>query len=262
MDSASIFGVIFGLIMVVTGIFLGGGTATAYIDAPSILIVIGGSFASVIAANSTTNLRNLGSVFRVAFKNDAANPIDYVVSLVSFSEKARREGLLSLEDEIDNINDEFLKAGMRLVIDGAEPNIVKTILNAEITSIDSRHSTGAKMVEDLGSFAPAFGMIGTLIGLIIMLRSMGGDPTAVGKGMAAALITTFYGAVLANCIFLPVTSKLEKLNVQEIDVKSLIIEGILSIQAGDNPKTLQTKLLSFFSQKQREIIMTRLEGGS
>jgi chemotaxis protein MotA len=164
--------------------------------------------------------------------------------IVTFSEKARREGLLALEDDLDELEDEFLRKGIQLVVDGTDPEIIRNIMETELNHMQSRHLDGIKIFEDWGALAPAFGMIGTLIGLIIMLANIE-DKSAIGPGMSTALITTLYGAILGNLVFIPIANKLSWVNNQEVLLREIMIEGTLSIQSGDNPRIVKEKLISF-----------------
>ncbi|MFQ3621645.1 MAG: MotA/TolQ/ExbB proton channel family protein, partial [Spirochaetales bacterium] len=171
--------------------------------------------------------------------------------VVEFSERARREGLLALEDNLQELDDEFMRKGIQLVVDGTDPEIIKSILYNELNQIQERHATAIKVFEDWGKLAPAFGMIGTLIGLVAMLAKLE-DKSSIGSGMAVALITTLYGAILANLILIPIGTKLVDRDKTETLTKEIIIEGILSIQSGDNPRILLEKLIAFLPPAQRE----------
>jgi chemotaxis protein MotA len=176
-----------------------------------------------------------------------------IARLVAFSEKARREGLLALEDDLEEVEDDFLRKGIQLVVDGTDPEIIKSILNTELSKIQERHEAGIKLFDDWGKFAPAWGMTGTLIGLIGMLANIE-DQAAIGSGMATALITTLYGVIIANLIMIPIKNKLTDRDVSETLVKEIMIEGILSIQSGDNPRILEEKLLSYMTPARREAV--------
>jgi chemotaxis protein MotA len=251
MDPATIGGVAAGLGFILMSMILGGSGLAIYINIPSILMVIGGSFAAVMVANPLPRvlgiMRYINIVIRVP-NNELQRTIQ---NLVSFAEKARREGLLALEDDAEEVGDEFLRKGIRLVVDGTDPEIIKTVLYTEVDQIESRHETGIKIFQDWGKFAPAFGMIGTLAGLIAMLANLD-DPDAIGSGMALALITTMYGSIFANAVLIPFSSKLEDRNKEERLLQDIMVEGILSIQAGDNPTILKQKLLSFLDPRMKE----------
>ncbi|HMB01335.1 MAG TPA: motility protein A [Spirochaetota bacterium] len=246
MDYASIIGVMGALFFVSFGIVTGGGELVAYLDLASVFITIGGSTMATFASHPFRVFIRIITVFKIAIFYKPLDPAQTILTLLSFSEKARREGLLALEDDLEETPDAFMRSGIQLVVDGTEPELVKNIMQGELDSIDERHNKYRQMFADLGEFAPAFGMIGTLIGLIVMMKNLGGDMTAVGRGMAAALITTLYGAILANSVYIPISNKLEKINDAEIAIKEIVIEGTLSIQSGDNPRILQQKLVSYF----------------
>ncbi len=182
-----------------------------------------------------------------------------ISTLVNFSERARREGLLALEDDIEEVEDEFLKNGIQMVVDGTDPEIIKTILYNDLTQLEERHAVGIKLMGDWSSLAPAFGMIGTLAGLIAMLSNLD-DPDAIGSGMAMALITTMYGSILANMVLIPFKNKLVDRDLDERLTREIMIEGILSIQAGDNPNILKYKLVSFLDPTKRQSMMEELAG--
>jgi chemotaxis protein MotA len=173
-----------------------------------------------------------------------------IVTLVSFSEKARREGLLSLEDDLEELDDEFLKKGLQLVVDGTDPELVRRIMESELEAQEDRHNMNRKIFEDLGAITPAFGMIGTLIGLIQMLGNLE-DKSAIGPGMSAALITTLYGSFGANLIYIPLASKLVLRGQEESVMKRVMIEGTISIQSGDNPRIVRDKLAAFLKPADR-----------
>ena len=171
--------------------------------------------------------------------------------MVELAEQARREGILAIERHIDNIDDDFMKSGIQLAVDGSEPEVMRNIMENELNNLQNRHKLGQAIFTAMGMYAPAFGMIGTLIGLIKMLRTLD-DPTQIGAGMAVALVTTFYGAVFANLIFLPIAGKLRTRSEKEVLERELIIEGILAIQSGDNPRIIRGKLLTFLAPSARK----------
>lgn len=215
-----------------------------FIDMPSFNIVVGGTIGALFVSYPKEIILSLPKVIIKAIKNGIPDNVGKIKMLVDFSQKARKEGLLALEQEIENIDDEFLKMGMQLVVDGTDPELVKDILSSELTFIEGRHETYKGAMKAGAALGPAYGMIGTLIGLILMLGGLD-DPSTIGPKMAVALITTLYGSCMANILFDPVANKLEFYSGQEILSKEIIIEGILSIQSGDNPKVLEEKLKSF-----------------
>ncbi|PPS22875.1 flagellar motor protein MotP [Brachyspira murdochii] len=245
---------LFPLVINLFGIIGSGGTVQHFIDIASVIVVIGGGANSLIMANDISTILGVPKAVKVLLQKPAYSEDQIIITLISFSEKARREGLLVLEDDIQEVSDPFLKKGMQLVVDGTDPELVKNILNTEIDNIEARHDSVRKVFDDAASLFPAWGMIGTLIGLVIMLRSLGGGGgvEAIGSGMAVALITTYYGSVIANGFALPISGRLAARHSSEAMVKSIMLEGILSIQAGDNPRIVKDKLVSFLPPAQRQ----------
>jgi chemotaxis protein MotA len=251
MDIGTIGGIIGGFVLILLGILVGGVSPFLYWDAPSLLITIGGSFCALMVTHPVPRVLSAIKFFTIATRVPKVETERIIRILVEFSERARREGLLALEDNLQELDDEFMRKGIQLVVDGTDPEIIKNILYNELNQIQERHGDGIKLFEDWGKLAPAFGMIGTLIGLVAMLANLE-DKSSIGTGMAVALITTLYGAVLANLIIIPVGSKLGDRNKVESLTKEIIIEGILSIQSGDNPRILLEKLIAFLPPVQRE----------
>ncbi|PKK91377.1 MAG: motility protein A [Candidatus Wallbacteria bacterium HGW-Wallbacteria-1] len=247
MDKATVIGLGAAALFIVLGItnnFMDIGAIGTFINIPSIMITVGGTIASVMAAYSMKQIKSMMKVVKNAFKDTEISTTNIISRLVSFAEKARREGLLALEDDLEKLEDEFLKDGIQMVIDGTDPEIIRTILETEITYIDERHKSGRSMMDMSATMAPAFGMIGTLIGLINMLKGLD-DPDALGPGMAVALITTLYGSIMANVVFTPLSNKLKIKSEEELLYKQMMLEGLLSIQAGDNPRVVEEKLKAY-----------------
>ena len=236
------------------GIISGGGNVAHMIDIASLVVTGLGGLNSLVMANDFGTMMGAPKAVMMLFNKPSFDESQMIITLISFSEKARREGLLVLEDDIQEVTDPFLKKGMQLVVDGTDPELVKNILNTEIDNIEARHDSVRKIFEDAASLFPAWGMIGTLIGLVIMLRSLGGGggTEAIGSGMAVALITTYYGSVIANAFALPIAGRLSARHSSEALIKGIMIEGILSIQAGDNPRIVKDKLVSFLPPAQRQ----------
>ncbi|MGM0507863.1 MAG: motility protein A [Fusobacteriota bacterium] len=248
MDIATIIGYVMVVVLMMIGM---GFDISPFVDVQSLAIVAGGTFGALFISYPLPVM--LKSVFYVqkAFLNKVPDLVSTINNLVSFAEKARREGLLALEGDIEEVDNEFLKKGVQLIVDGTEPELVQSILDSEVSFIEERHKLGKDLMEDGASYGPAYGMLGTLIGLILMLGNLS-DPSSLGPSMAIALITTLYGSFIANVIFSPIATKLGYYSGQEILSKQLIIEGILSIQAGDNPKVVEEKLKSFLPPTSRE----------
>jgi chemotaxis protein MotA len=253
-DVTTIVGILAGFAALFFAIFQGGGVGT-FINMPSLMITAGGTIAATLINYPLGEILRVMKVTKRAFLHKLANPEQVIRSMVSFAEKARRDGLLALEKDLKTVDEPFMKGGLELAIDGLDPDLVSSMLRMELTFLMERHRRGQGMLKAMGKFAPAFGMLGTLIGLISMLRSIE-DPSSIGPGMAVALITTFYGTLIANLICLPLAGKLEAISEHEAMVKELVIEGIRSIQSGDSPRVVDRKLKSFLAPAMREKVGT------
>ncbi len=249
MDLATLLGITLG-----TGLLMGsivmGGEMGLFWNPAGLMIVLGGTFAALFVNFPMKNVVGVLPLVRVAFSDSARNPRKVIDTLVDFAESSRREGLLALEEKAQSLDEEFLQRGIQLVVDGTDAELVRSILEIDLAFLEQRHKTGQQIFSQLGTIAPAFGMIGTLIGLIQMLQELD-DPDQVGVGMAVALLTTLYGAVIANLVFLPIAGKLQVKSAEEILIREVMIEGILSIQAGENPRIVEEKLRAFLSPEQR-----------
>jgi chemotaxis protein MotA len=242
MDIATIGGLVAAYVLIMMGMKLP--NLPAFIDIPSLQIVIGGTIAVIFVSHPLGKVLGVVGILKNAFLVKTLTPGATIKQLVGFAEQARREGILALEARSQEIDDDFLKKGIQLAVDGTEPDLIKDILSTEISFIEQRHKFGADMFELAGSLAPAFGMIGTLIGLILMLGNMS-DPDSIGPNMAVALITTMYGSIMANTFCIPIAAKLKHYSNAEILVKELMLEGIMSLQSGDNPRIVEQKLTAF-----------------
>ncbi len=251
MDIASLGGTILSVVAVVFGIIITGLTAEQIIDIPSVFITFFGSLASVVISNPIDKTKRAWSLYKMIFSQTSYNPLKKIQEIVSFSEKARRDGLLALEDDMDKLDDPFMRKALQLIVDGTDPDVVRNVMEIDLSAMEARHSENRDWFAVLGDMGPAFGMIGTLIGLVGMLGNMGGDSAAIGRGMAAALITTLYGSLEANIIAIPVVNKLKARTAEEVVVKSIMLEGALSIQAGENPRIVEEKLSSYLDPKKR-----------
>jgi chemotaxis protein MotA len=255
MDIATIIGFVSGFGLMIVAILMGG-SAQVFFSLPSVVIVLGGTFASTLINYPLGDVLSVFNTLRNAFFHKENTPDTLIEKLVAFAVIARREGILALESHASEAGDSFLEKSVQLAIDGTAPELIKDILTTELAFMEDRHAMGQSVLLTMGTFAPAFGMIGTLIGLVQMLAQMD-DPSKIGEGMAVALITTLYGAILANVFFLPAAGKLKVRTANELLSKEIIIEGILSIQSGDNPRIVEQKLKAFISPSLREQIVTR-----
>lgn len=250
MDIASIIGLVAGVGVLIYGM-ASGGDLGAFFDPPSIVMTIGGGLVSTIVSISLEEFLALPKAFRLLLNNKQANPFELIKALVDLSQKARREGLLALETAGESIDDNFLKQAMELVVDGVEADIIRDSLTLELDNMAIRHRAMISTFKTMASFFPAWGMIGTLVGLVILLGQLD-DPAAIGPAMAIALITTFYGSVMANFVCTPIANKLAAKSGEEIRIKEMMIEGILGIQAGVNPRIMEHKLKTFLSPAQKK----------
>ncbi len=254
MDIASLLGLLLGFAMFIFGIISSitqsGGTFDEYIDIPSFIITFGGAFTATLTSLSLADYIGGLKSFTLIFKTAKLNTGEMIQKIIDLSNVARKEGLLSLEEAATDMDEPFLKKGILLVVDGTDPDLVRAIMETELISIEGRHKTRIGFWDTLGSMGPAWGMIGTLVGLVDMLYHME-DAAAIGPSMAVALITTLYGSLLANWVCIPVSNKLKADNSDEMMLKEVMIEGLLSIQAGENPRVIEEKLKSFLAPKDR-----------
>jgi chemotaxis protein MotA len=222
----------------------------AYVDIPSALIVIGGSIGALLISFRLETMKQFTKIFMIAIKPPQEDKVELIKKLVEFATSARRDGILSLEAAANQEENEFLKKGLSMAVDGNEPEAIRELLEIEMDQTSSRHKVHASVFDQWAGLAGAMGMIGTLIGLVAMLLNMA-DPSAIGPSMAVALLTTMYGAMIGNIFGTPIANILNIRNDDETLVKEMILEGIMSIQAGDNPRTLEGKLLSFLPPSER-----------
>lgn len=249
MDIATIVGVITGFGLMFAAILMGGGL-TWFVNYPSLMIVVGGTIGVTLINYPLGPVLGVIGVLKNAFFHKETSTADIIKNLVEFSRVARREGILALQSLTKDLDEPFLVKGINLAIDGLEPQVIGDILDTEVEQLENRHKFGAEVFTTMGTFAPAMGMMGTLIGLVQMLQQMD-DPSKIGPAMAVALLTTFYGVIIANLICLPIAGKLKTRSSQEILAKQLMTEGIKSIQSGDNPRIVEQKLMAFIEPKRR-----------
>lgn len=250
MDIATVLGVISAFGLVLLAIFMGGGLAL-FIDLPSLMIVAGGTLGATMINYPLKDILGVFKVVKNALFSNSLPVNELIKMFVNFANKSRREGILALESEIKSVKGDFLKKGIQLSIDGLEPQEIRDILETETDFIRNRHQLGAEIFTTMGAFAPALGMIGTLIGLVQMLQSMD-DPSKIGPSMAIALLTTFYGSIMANIICIPVAGKLRIRSKEEMLSKEMMIQGIISLSNGDNPRILEQKLMAFIPGNQQQ----------
>jgi len=251
MDLASIIGLAAGMFCIIASMYASGGVVTTYLDAASALMTIGGSFFALMLNYSIKEMLGMFNILGRAFKVPDFGEMKIAESLLSLSERARREGILSLEEEIESVDSAFMKRGLRMVVDSTDPEVIKSILETELSQMNERHGRWLKMIDQWAKLAPGMGMLGTVQGLIAMMKNLE-DKSRIGPNMAVALITTYYGAMMANFLLTPMMGKLANHDAAETKVREMVIEGVLSIQQGDNPHILQMKLSSYLSPESQK----------
>ena len=255
MDLATLVGIVLGLVMVVFGIISSADISAitkSFLDLPSFIITFGGSIAGMIGSYTFKELITCLKGITIAFKDPKLDYGGLIGKIIELSNVARKEGLLALEEVAGNLDDEFMKKGILLIVDGTEPELVRGILETELANMDDRHRKVSGFFDYMAAMGPAWGMIGTLIGLVNMLAKLD-DISTVGPNMAVALITTLYGSIIANWFATPVSNKLKLINNNEYQMKEIVIEGLLSIQAGENPRVIEEKLKSFLAPGSRQL---------
>ncbi len=250
MDIATIVGILFGFAVITTAIVAGGGWQM-FVHIPSLAITIGGMLCATMIHFSLPQFLSIFSIIKKTIVAKIPGQSELIQSMVNYAAINRRDGTLALEGEISKLSNLYFVKGMQMLVDGQESDVIRDLLSPEIEHLQDRHSRGKKILEFMGSAAPAFGMIGTLIGLIQMLRSLD-SPESIGQGMAVALLTTFYGALSANLVFLPLAGKLGIYSKEETTAMEMILEGLCAIAQGDNPTIVREKMQTFLSQGRRQ----------
>lgn len=251
MDIATVIGIIFGAGLVFGAIITGAGGLKVFINIPSLGITIGGMICSTLIHFSLPQVLSIFSITKKTFLTKIPSESELIQKMVNFAAINRRDGALALEQEIRKLDDPFFVKGLQMLVDGKDTDDIREMMTLELDNLEERHGTGKKILEFMGAAAPAFGMIGTLIGLVQMLCDMS-DPSSIGSGMATALLTTFYGAFAANLIFIPLAGKLGIYSKAEVTAKNMIVEGICAISQGENPTHIRERMHAFVSQGRRE----------
>jgi chemotaxis protein MotA len=253
-DIGSLIGLIAGIIFVVVSILLNGdmqlASVIAFADAPSVMIVIGGTFASVFIGQPLSRVLKALAAAKFVFAAPSYDHSDAITRIITLSNLARREGVLALEESAQNMEDPFLQKGIMLIVDGADPELVRSVLETEMAFVENRHNDIKAVWEHIASVGPAWGMVGTMVALVLMMGNLQ-DIELLATNMAMAMITTFYGALVANFLAGPIARKLGVYNAEEMLLKEVLIEGMLSIQNGENPRIIEEKLKAFLSPSLR-----------
>ena len=250
MDIGTLAGLAIAIVAIFISIILGGGNPASLINVPSIFVVFGGTTGAIVCSFPLPMVLKFHTVVMKSVFGAAQDPAVVIKDMVKYAEVARREGILSLENLISEMKDPFVVRGVKMAVDGTDPELIKTIMDTELDALIERHAMGKQILDTIGKMAPAFGMIGTLMGLIFMLQNMD-DPSAIGPGMAVALITTMYGALIANVVTGPLAEKLGAKDAEEVLIKTVIIAGVMAIQSGDNPRVVESKLMTFLPPARR-----------
>ena len=259
MDKGTLIGISAGLGLVIVSMLMGGGVA-AFIDIPSLMIVLGGTIAATLVNFPMEDVIGVMKVTQKVIKEEIMPSSKYIDKIVDISKKARTNGLLAIEEDLNNVEEDFMKVTLQHVVNGTEDEDLRKIMDAELALMTQRHKIGQKMYSAMGTYAPAFGMIGTLMGLIQMLQNLE-DPAAVGPGMALAMITTFYGALFANLFFLPMAGKLKQRSEREIQFKEMLLMGVMAIQAEESPSVIHSKLVTYLTPAERKTMAGAEEEG-
>jgi len=244
MDMKPIHGVVLFITQIHVAMATGPGGIPIFIHIPSMIIVLGGTFAVTMMAFPVSDIKGMLKVMTVTAFQKTSTPTEEIERIVEYANLARREGLLALESKLQEVDDTFFAKGIQLVIDGFSADTVRDIMELEAEWQAQRHWTGKKLMDQMGAFAPAFGMIGTLVGLVQMLQDLS-DPSAIGIGMATALLTTLYGAMAANMVFIPLAGKLEIRAKLEALLRNLMVEGVVAVQSGEKPQLIKEKLKGY-----------------
>ena len=258
MDFSGLVGLIAGVGLIVFGMSSGeGANIMNFWDMGSVAITVGGTIAATVMSFPFATFKYIPSHFKIMFLKSKHKPQDYIEKVVEYAQEARRKGLLTLEDKANQEDDEFFKNSIMLIVDAIEPTKVKEMLETELDCLEQRHAKGWQLYEKAATFAPAYGMIGTLIGLVNMLKNLdmdsGSGASGIAQGMSVALITTFYGSLLANLILMPIANKLRIKHYEEMVCKEVIVEGVLAIHAGTNPRHIEERLKAFVNSKERVV---------
>jgi chemotaxis protein MotA len=250
MKANSIIGIIVAFIGLAVSATMEGTQIPSFINVPALLLIMAGTFGATFAGTTMAHFKKVIGLYKKAMTGEEYDSGQVVQQMVGFAERARREGLLALEDEIAEIDDAFTRKGLQLVVDGTDPELIREILENEIDGMAARHALGTQPFEKAGGFAPTIGIIGTVMGLVHVLQNLSA-PDTLGPAISGAFIATLYGVASANIIFLPMANKLKLLSHEEQDLRTLALEGILAVQAGDNPRVVADKLLAFIPPAER-----------
>lgn len=251
MKAATIIGIVVALVGLAGGATMEGTSVAAFLNVPALLVVLGGTAGATMASVGMDGMKLIPTLYKRVFGPEPPDLPGSVRQLVAHAERARKDGLLALEGDLEAIEDDYTRNGLQLVVDGTEPELVREVLEAEIDGMEHRHRGAAEVFEKAGGFAPTMGIIGTVMGLVHVLENLA-DPGSLGPAISSAFIATLLGVGSANVVFLPIANRLKQLSAEEAGTRTMVLEGILAIQAGDNPRLVAEKLLTFVPPAERE----------
>ncbi len=250
MDLGTVLGLLAGIALILSAILMSSDIQT-FTNYPSVMIVCGGSLAAALVSFPLPRIFGVAKIVKNCFFAKSRDPRALITDMVKYAEIARRDGILALDNLTEEISDPFVVSGIQMAVDGTDPDLIEAIMMSDLEAVEARHAEGKALFDNIGRFAPAFGMIGTLIGLVILLKNMS-DPSTIGPAMAIALLTTLYGALVANVIALPLAEKLGRRSKEEMLLKTIVIKGVMAIQSGDNPRIVDQKLKTFLPARLRQ----------
>jgi chemotaxis protein MotA len=260
MKAATAIGIGLGIVALLLSAMMDGTSPAAFINIPALITILGGTGGAVLASVGMRSMKRIPSLYKMSFSAEPPDLRARLDLLVSLADKARREGLLALDSMLPDIEDSFTRNALQLVVDGTDPEMVHTIVEAEVEGMAARHEAAAKPFEKAGGFAPTMGIIGTVMGLVHVLQNLSA-PSTLGPSISSAFLATLMGVGSANVIFLPVGNRLKAISAEEIELRMMTLEGILSIQAGDNPRLVADKLMSYLPPVERVEEQTQASTG-
>jgi chemotaxis protein MotA len=250
MKASTAIGILVGCLGIAMGAMMEGSKIIAILNPSAMLIVLVGTIGATMAGTSFERFKNIPTLYKKAFSPEPLELNPRVSELVGYAEKARRDGLLALDEQLGDVQDPFVKKGLQLVVDGTDPDLVAEVLEAENEAMRKRHQLAAQPFEKAGGYAPTIGIIGTVFGLVHVLENLD-KPETLGPAISSAFIATLLGVASANLVYLPVASRLKQLSADELHFREMTLEGVLAIQAGDNPRVVQEKLTSYVPPAER-----------
>jgi len=250
MKASSLIGVVLACLLIAVGATMEGSNIMAVLNPSAILIVLGGTLGATMAGTSFATFKNIPVLYKKAFLTEPPDMVGRVRELVGYAEKARRDGLLALDEQLADVPDDYTRKGLQLVVDGTDPDLVAEVLETENTNMRKRHAAGVQPFDKAGGFAPTIGIIGTVFGLVHVLENLD-KPETLGPSISAAFIATLLGVASANLVYLPVSNRLKQLSAEELQFRTMTLEGVLAIQAGDNPRVVEEKLMAYVPPAQR-----------